>query len=596
MSQGVHADAMLPDTSRTEREAFFRRLRRQPAFLLRHARALTGAVLRRLRTRLRKRVAGAHQGSKLRPPWLDPDAIAAATGVNGATAALMLPAYPCSVASEADASTPASLVPSDPTDPEDYLAAHRWGTLTQSLLAGGADWEERLGHCLQWADSHTDKADRAWEPYSACERVANLLVYLAAAQSLPCAPLVPPRLRRFVQESLGWILRHLEYYGPRQTNNHILNNARAIVMAASALGETQALAAGMRIFRQCLPRLIMDGGFLRERSSHYQVIVLNWVLDAWWFLGVAGPAYADDRKFLGDYLQRMIAATATLCARGTTLLALVGDVSPDLTPAQSLARLKRLYPDVWPAAQQSPMAAELRDGWFRLGAEESVVVGNFPAGPFPARFPTHGHSDLTSFVWLSGGREVLVDRGRYRYAADAISAFQTCAAGHNVPLVNGFAPLCESLVPEGHWWPLPYAAARLEASVGDASVTLAHDGFARATPVARHARRLSLEPQALLVVDSFAGAGDVELAFCWHFGDGFETFDAQRLTVSAADATVTLQVAGAAGTPCAVLMDAAGGWMSRAYGERRPALGIYLRWRVPLPARIATRVSCSARG
>jgi Heparinase II/III-like protein len=587
---------MLPDTSRTEREAFFSRLQRHPAFLLRHARALTGAVLRRLRTRLRLRLAGTHQGSKLRPPWLDIEALAAATGATGVTGALMLPPYPDGTAVKSCAAVLASPLTSDSADPEDYLAAHRWGTLTQSLLAGMADREERLRECLRWADSHTDKADPAWEPYSACERVANLLVYLAAAQSRGYAQSLPAGLRRFVQDSLGWILRHVEYYGPRQTNNHILNNARAIVMAASALGESQALAAGMQIFRQFLPRLIMDGGFLRERSSHYQIIVLNWVLDAWWFLGVAGSASESDRSFLGDYLQRMIAASAIVCARGTTLLALVGDVSPDLTPAQSLARMKLLYPDLWPAAQQSPLAAQLTDGWFRVVAGESVLVGNFPAGPFPAAFPTHGHSDLTGFAWLRAGREVLVDRGRYRYAADAISRFQSCAAGHNVPLVNGFAPLCESLVSQGHWWPLPYAAAQLTACTDHGSVTLVHDGFARATPVARHARRVSLEPEALVVVDSFDGAGTVELAFCWHFGDGFETFDAEHLTVSAPDASVTLRVEGAAGAPRAELMDAQScGWMSRAYGERQPALGVCLRWRVPLPARIATRFSCAAR-
>jgi hypothetical protein len=596
MPHGVSTDAMLPDTSRIEREAFFGRLCRQPAFLLRHARALTDAVLRRLRTRLRVRAARAHQGSKLRPPWLDAEAIAAATGTGGVTTALLLPAYPDRAASDLHASTPESLLPGNCVDPEDYLAAHRWGTLTQSLLAGGTDWEQQLRRCLQWLERHTDTADPAWEPYSACERVANLLVYLAVAQSRSGARVDSPELRRFVQDSLGWILRHLEYYGPRQTNNHILNNARAIVMAASALGEAQALAAGMRIFRECLPRFIMPGGFLRERSSHYQVIVLNWVLDAWWFLGGSGAASAEDRGFLGEYLQRMVPATATLCARGTTLLALVGDVSPDMTPAQSLARLRVLYPDLWPAAPRNPAAGELTDGWFRLVSGESVVVGNFPAGPYPAHFPTHGHSDVTSFAWLRDGSEVLVDRGRYRYAGDAISAYQTGAAGHNVPLVNGLAPLCESLVPRGHWWPLPYAAARLEATLSDGSVALAHDGFARATPVVRHARQVSLEPQTLTVVDNFAGAGEVELAFCWHFGDGFDTFEAQRMTVVGANMEVSLQIAGVTGPPRALLVDAAhGGWMSRAYGERQPALGICLRWRVPLPARIATQFSCSAR-
>src|SRR5438105_4004636 len=173
---------------------------------------------------------------------------------------------------------------------------------------------------------------------------------------------VPRPLLVFLHDSLAWIVRHLEYYGPRETNNHIINNARAIVMAGAALQDQTALAAGMQIFRQCLPCLIMEGGFLRERSTHYQVIVLNWILDAWRFLGLhADPDFAS-RKFLGNYVKRMIAATSMMCADGTSLLALIGDVSPDLTPAQSLARLQLLYPDVWPGANQSRAAVRVTDG------------------------------------------------------------------------------------------------------------------------------------------------------------------------------------------------------------------------------------------
>src|SRR5438874_3201270 len=65
------ADAMQPDTQRTEREAFFERLRTEPGFLLRHIRTLACAVFRRLRTMLAVWRSGTHQGRKIRPVWLD---------------------------------------------------------------------------------------------------------------------------------------------------------------------------------------------------------------------------------------------------------------------------------------------------------------------------------------------------------------------------------------------------------------------------------------------------------------------------------------------------------------------------------------------
>lgn len=584
---------MQPDTPRTERKAFFARLRTEPGFLLRHIGTLACAVFRRLRTTLVVWRSGVHQGRRIQPVWLDAVTCAVGSGPPAAARSLVLPTYPCSAAACADAATPAFPELSTSNDPEDYFGRQRWGFLTHSLLAGKLDWEERLADCVHWVETHTDKTDPAWETYSSSERVANLLVFLAAMQSTSRAASVPRPLRVFLQDSLGWILRHLEYYGPRDTNNHIINNARALVMAGAALEDSTARAAGMQIFRQCLPRLIMEGGFLRERSSHYQVIVLNWVLDAWWFLGVCDDPGSEGRKFLGDHVERMIAATSMICERGARLLALIGDVSPDLTPPQSLARLKRLYADVWPPSTQPRAGVRLTDGWFRMASEESVLLGNFPAGSFPAGFPTHGHADLTSFVWLHGGKEVLVDRGRYRYTPDAISAFQKSAAGHNLPLVNGFSPLCESLVATGQWWPLPYAAARLEALVSRAGVVLAHDGFARATPVLHHSRQLGLEQDSLVVVDSFVGAGTVELGFCWHFGVGFDTFDARRMTVTGSDGRIDLHVEGVVGSARAAIVSGKtpGGWISRAYGQRELALGICLRWQVKLPSQVSTRFS-----
>src|SRR2546429_2508809 len=305
----IDADAMQPDTQRTEREAFFERLRTEPGFLLRHIRTLACAVFRRLRTMLAVWRSGTHQGRKIRPVWLDAATFAVGSDTPVAARSLALPSYPCTAATCADGSTRAFPGLSSSDDPEDYFAGQRWGFLTHSLLAGKGDWEERLAECVQWVEAHPDKTDPAWETYSSCERVANLLVFLAAMQSTLC---VPRPLLVFLHDSLGWVLRHLEYYGPRETNNHIINNARAIVMVGVALQDQAALAAGMQIFRQCLPRLIMEGGFLRERSTHYQVIVLNWILDAWRFLGVrAEPDYAG-RRFLGGYVERMIAATSMM--------------------------------------------------------------------------------------------------------------------------------------------------------------------------------------------------------------------------------------------------------------------------------------------
>lgn len=475
-------------------------------------------------------------------------------------------------------------------DLEDYLATQRWGFLVSAVVETGAvDWQALLQQCVCWVENPPAESDPAWEPYSSCERVANLLVFLAIRPQELGTTGVPPDLWRFLRDSARWIYNHLEYYGPRQTNNHILNNARTLVMAGAALPDAAMVNTGMRLLRHFVPQMVSDGGVLRERSSHYQLVVLNWMLDAWRFLTTYSDASRDDVAFLRGYVERMSSVAAMMCD-ASRLLAVIGDVSPDATPTLSFARLQRLYPEWWPMAAQLASVCQA-DGWFRMSVLDECVIGHFLPGPYPPAFPTHGHSDATSFSWLHTGADILVDPGRYRYSADPVSRFQRSACGHNVPLVNGFAPLCESVIDNGTWYPLPYARSQLETYSSGGSIELRHNGFARATPVSTHSRRLALQPGELSVVDSFAGHGNVELALCWHLGPGFASLDASRLTATGPLGELTLEHSGVVGPPRIAPLSgsAPGGWISQTYGQKSPAIAVRLSWDVALPAVVCTR-------
>jgi hypothetical protein len=231
------------------------------------------------------------------------------------------------------------------------------------------------------------------------------------------------------------------------------------------------------------------------------------------------------------------------------------------------------------------------DGWFKLARGDDVVLGNFPAGVYPPPYPTHGHGDITSFSWLHAGHDILTDPGRYRYTPDETSLFQKSAVGHNVPLVNGMSPVAETVVANGAWWPLPYSGARLELAVRAGGIDLTHDGFARATPVTRHRRRIVPYPGLLEVVDDFDGVGRVEVALCWHFGAEFDRFDIDEFVAVGRRVHVRVSCE-APGARLAVVPEARaslGGWTSRAYGERRPSLSICLKLGVELPTTVTTR-------
>jgi hypothetical protein len=485
--------------------------------------------------------------------------------------------------------------PRESDDPEDYLAGQRWGFLLEALLQESIDPDHCLDRCSRWLASHRDRSDPAWEPYSTCERVANLLVFLSVLHCSAECTSVLPDMGRFLGDSVAWIYRHLEYYGPYTTNNHILNNARALVMAGAVSRDQATVDVGMRIFRAALPDMILAGGFLRERSSHYQLVVLNWILDAWWFVASFSGDCGADARFLRGFIERMLAASATLCDRGRRLLATIGDVSPDVSAADSLTRLNRLYPGSWPVATHCSGYSQGADGWFRVTVGKELILGNFPGDRYPPIFPTHGHCDFPGFVWLHDGHEVLTDLGRYRYTQDVISSFQRSAAGHNVLLVNGLAPLCES-VAGAMWWPRPYANASIEVNIGTDNILLAHDGFGRATPVKRHARQILTQPAALITVDSLDGDGEVDVTFCWHFGEGFSNIDTKSMTLTGTIGKLRLSFEGVPGPPelSAATDRPPGNWASRVYGRKVPTLGLFLRWRIRLPAAVSTRFSLTA--
>jgi hypothetical protein len=576
----------------SDRAQFLYELRTNPVVFVRHLPGLSAAVLNKLANRVRLAVRGPHTGAKHRPFWID-DKPGRDSLLRGSNTDLFLPKWGGFRVEKNlfQASVPCRILP-DTADAETLFEKNRWRFLYEFQLHPRSDWQQSLTVIRSWIALNQNWDEEAWEPYSASERVANLLVWLACVREEYKDVMAEVEdLRPFVEKSMEWIGRHLEYYGERSTNNHILNNARALVVGGVAVGSDWSYRVGMETFRQFLPRLMAKEGFLRERSSHYQLIITNWVLDAWRF---AEARYGDDdpdAKFLKGYAARMTAAAAMLCDKGGELLGCIGDISPDASPRLSSQRLAVLYPELWPAGKGSKAeCVAISDDWFRLDDGRQCVLGNFPSGSFPPNFPTHGHGDHTGFVWRVGNVAVLADSGRYRYTADTVSLMQKSALGHSIPLVNGFAPLCESLLRNGMWWPRPYAAAHLELATDDEYVRMSHDGFARATPVRLHTRRVGIAATGIEIEDRFDGAESVAVQLRWNFGPGFETFDPGKCCVSGPDGAVSISTSGFDGEPVfrVCRADDSGGWFSDMYGVTSPSLVLGVEARVSLPASIKT--------
>ena len=573
----------------TDRKFFFLKLFFNPVFLMRNIKSLFYKLCRFFINKLVIKLSSKHVGLKRKPLWLKNLNIFNYDSDYKNPTHFFLPIYLSVNVAELIGSEAIQRGIDD--DPEDYLKENRWAFLLELILVNSCDINNNLSRVSDWINFNTDKSDVCWETYSACERVSNLLVFLSALNPSPMSRVFEMKAIYFVSDSLHWICQHIEYYGKDATNNHILNNARALVIGGVALGSESFCRVGMRIFREFLPDMVGENGFLRERSTHYQLIVTNWVLDAWHFIEFYYGKNHLDSMFLYKYFQRMSYASSFLCNMEGRLLGLVGDISPDLSPIQTAVRLYRLYPKYWPLKYVNCNATVIKDDWFRIDGTNQIVIGNFPKGTFPHEFPTHGHIDYTSFFWVNDGVEILVDNGRYRYTADAVSLLQKSAFGHSVLFVDEFSPMCESLIENGQWWPLPYASANLDSWVLDGTVNLSHDGFSRATNVLKHTRTISLNDAGLEVIDSLEGGGESMIRLRWNFGRSFVEFDNGLMIIKGSENVIQLSTKGFKAVPLVESFSGqlGGGWFSGTYGEVQPSISVEFSGSVDLPVVISTR-------
>lgn len=571
-----------------DKKNFLSRIKGNPLFLFLHLRSLLNILFEKYKFRFFIKLRGQHRGSKRKPVWLKDISIENCTQCKNFSMLIHhIPSRDINKFTFRNTAISETFV--EVADPEDYLAKHRWSMLIDDLFEHTKTllpWQLPIS-VSQSILNPADKQDYSWEAYSTCERICNILTWISFVPLNQRAVILPESLFFYLEESMQWVLTHLEYYG-KKTNNHIINNARCLIMAGTVLSNARAVATGVTILQHMLDKLIKPEGSLRERSSHYQLLVTTWLLDAYFFLKSSAYSHFSILKVLEKNIKNMLETAAITCDKLGYLQAYIGDISPDLTPEKSAKRLMLCYPAYWPIANQG---VNSRDDWRILKNKANKIVINCPAGPYPNSFPSHAHNDITSFVWLHDQAPILIDSGRARYTKDPISLYQKSGIGHNIPLVNGFSPLCESFVTNGSWQPKPYAVAHVKISEKqNAYIKISHDGFKRATPVNFHERTIFLHENHLQISDSFFGKDKVEIMLYWHFHTSFAEFDKNYLCIRNNDTRISIGFDSHQMLPRIKYygVDMQHSWQSSQYGFVAPSPVIVMYFEVKLPFTVHT--------
>ena len=409
----------------------------------------------------------------------------------------------------------------DENDIEYFYLANRFTNCIEAIFQNKAIADLALNDSLNWINKKIPKNNIAWEPYSSSERVANMVILISKC-NIEIDDQNKKLIYNFLNDSIIWIDNHLEFYSSIRTNNHILNNCRALILAGFVVDNKNAVERGLLLFNKMAKSLFLENGFLRERSSHYQIITTNWLLDSIYFAQRYAKISADSQKNLDDlqYLShKVINATKYIIHSFKTNTTQIGDVSPDYSPIIAIQRLKLLYIGSFTFPIDG---LKYIDNWLFINFNNHTLIANIPNSKYPINYPTHGHNDLGSFVWYNKDIPILVDAGRYRYTLDEISNLQITAEGHNTILINELPPLSDSLNLGGSWYPNKYADAEISLSYMNSNeFSISHTGFNRLEGITLHKRNVQIKDSTLYIEDNIEGNGNFNIILNWHLSELF---------------------------------------------------------------------------
>jgi hypothetical protein len=370
-------------------------------------------------------------------------------------------------------------------DVETLLSLHRFAWIFS--LADPA-WVGVLWRA--WLHEFSTPSDSmAWHPYTAAERAVNILGF-ARRHGLPNPG----------HETLSVLAAHapaiaarLEYFGDHHTSNHLANNGRGLFLLGLELGLAGATNIGAQILIEEAKRLFTPSGLLREGSSHYHLLYLRLYETA---ANVAETAQRPEALEL-----RSIAVKARKMAHMLMLpggLPLIGDISPDISPAALMTKLN--------LAPEPETPCHSGDGWLRF--QNGPWTGLWHGSPQGfSHMPGHGHQDTGGFELHFEDEPVFIDPGRGSYGEQGEAALYRSTTMHNALMLDGK----DTFPPNRPYYDDSFcrlvAGPPPELLATQGGVTLSHYGFARFAHGGKHRRSWLFDGYRMTLQDTLEGRG-----------------------------------------------------------------------------------------
>lgn len=394
------------------------------------------------------------------------------------------------------------------------------------------DAEEAARLLATWIEAHPPRNHDAWHPYPLSTRMGN---WIAAITLLP--ELATENVSQSAWRQLQRLAHNVE---DDILGNHVIRNARALVLGGCAFDAPDLTRHGIDLLRRELPEQVLADGGHYERSPAYHLVVLRDLLE----IEAASP-----HPWLRETIERMSTFSAAIQRPdGAPPLFNDGTIdAPRLNLPEPPQGMTVLEPSGFVVVREGEM-------WlaFRCGP------------PAPAFLPPHAHADALSFQLWWRGRPVVVDPGSSTYEQGATREWERGTRAHSTVAIDGRDQF--------RVW-----GAFRSGPLPDVHLLYARDGAVEASVTMRgplrHVRRLEWDARAgeVAVHDLVEGRGRHQIE--------------SRLIWAPAPPAVEVGVLGAGRRDETV-------WIAERHGERLESTATLAFTECELPAALGFRVRC----
>ena len=424
----------------------------------------------------------------------------------------------------------------DTTEPEDIFYLHRFGWLIQAVSKdeiGPKTCFEIINHWI--TKNNNNNANHGWDAYSISERVSNMILLLL---HFPEESIHSNKIKKNIIHQLRHLIKNLEFRGS-VTNNHLLNNAKALYVGGSFISISDDpdshyegmlfKKAGRIIITKFYSRVFSESGMNNEGSSHYQLIFTKWVLEV-----LRMSHLTSDLEMISFLKER---ATKNLQASYFFLsfsdFPFIGDISPDLdldffedlpligqgiiegeltNSSSELSEISGIGVFLRSNIDNSDalnFSEELyhQDGYFVIRKDKIRLLFHLSPQHFIAS-NSHAHCDAGSFVLWFDENIIFNDTGRQTYKNTTIGDQARSVISHNGIRLNGSEPMLVhnlNTFPELHTEKYIGKPINID-SISDNEIVIRLSGYRRKLYTEYEViRSFLIDQKRLLINDSFVG-------------------------------------------------------------------------------------------